>query len=89
MLLSNGQRGGVDPLVDLLSLPGLEGVETFTTVTHPAHNDSSGVSRIQNQHCLLDWTGLSLLSYLSESLTGIKTPFLSRLQPKQAIQFSN
>lgn len=41
VLLCYGQRRGVDPLVDLLSLSGLEGVEAFAAVTHPRHNSNS------------------------------------------------
>lgn len=37
MLLSDGQCGGVNSLVDLLSLSGLKGVEAFPAVTHPTH----------------------------------------------------
>lgn len=41
VLLGDGQRGCVNPLVDLLPLSGLEGVQALATVTHPAHNMSS------------------------------------------------
>lgn len=36
MLLGDGQRGRVDPLVDHLALPGLERKQTLSCVTHPA-----------------------------------------------------
>lgn len=36
MLLGNGQRGRVDPLVDHLPLPRLEREQTLSCVTHPA-----------------------------------------------------
>lgn len=41
VLLGDGQRGRVDPLVDLLPLSSLEGVQTLSAVTHPAsmHRD--------------------------------------------------
>lgn len=35
MLLSNGQRGRVNPLVDHLPLPCLEREQTLSCVTHP------------------------------------------------------
>jgi len=36
MLLGDGQRGRVDPLVDHLPLPCLEREQTLSCVTHPA-----------------------------------------------------
>lgn len=36
MLLSDGQRGTVHALVDLLALLRLEGVKTFPRIAHPA-----------------------------------------------------
>ena len=38
VLLSDGQSGAVDPLVDLLALAGLKCVEALTTVAHPVQH---------------------------------------------------
>lgn len=37
MLLSNGQGGTVDPLVDLFPFLGLKGVQPFPGIAHPRH----------------------------------------------------
>lgn len=41
MLLSDGQGGTVDPLVNLLPFLCLEGVEPFPSVTHPGDTSST------------------------------------------------
>lgn len=48
VLLGDGQRGRVDPLVDHLSLPRLEREQTLSCVTHPApgtHTRREGAQR--------------------------------------------
>lgn len=42
MLLSDGQGGTVNPLVDLLPLLCLEGVEAFPSVTHSEDREQEG-----------------------------------------------
>lgn len=49
VLLSNGQGGAVDPLVDLFPFLGLEGVEPFTGITHPRDTRrTQGVVRLSS-----------------------------------------
>lgn len=60
MLLGNGQRGRVDPLVDHLPLPRLEREQTLACVTHPAPGTDTQTER--NTHTLIALT-LGLLIY--------------------------
>ena len=48
VLLGDGQGGTVDPLVNLFPFLCLEGVEPFSSVTHPADTESTvvGVSHV-------------------------------------------
>lgn len=56
VLLGDGQRGRVDPLVDHLSLPRLEREQTLSCVTHPApgtHTRREGAQRVDRTIILL------------------------------------
>ena len=50
MLLGNGQRGRVDPLVDHLPLPRLEREQTLSCVTHPAPGTHTHTDRERYTH---------------------------------------
>lgn len=65
MLLGDGQRGRVDPLVDHLSLPRLEREQTLSCVTHPAPGTHTRRERRRNNALIaLAFFRLLIFAYL-------------------------
>ena len=72
MLLSDGQGGTVDPLVNLFPFLCLEGVEPFSSVTHPGDTGSTESTVVGTSH-VCDMLSQALLwvqaGLLAEGLT--------------------